>query len=62
MVWGYGAISYAMMSRTTLPPCGPVSRTSKPWYFTASFEASTPSKYSIVAWKSWTLTGFSTAE
>src|SRR4029078_13146593 len=34
----------AMMSRTTVPPCGPVRRTSNPWYLTASFAASIPSR------------------
>ena len=50
----------ARMSFTTSPEM-PVSRTSRPWNFTARRLWSTPSKRSIVAWKSWTLTGFSSA-
>ena len=45
----------------TTSPAMPVRRTSSPWNFTFSRLWSIPQSASIVAWRSWTLTGFSTA-
>lgn len=52
---------HAMISLIALPAM-PVRRTSRPWNFTLSRVCSMPSSRSAVAWKSWTSTGFSTAE
>ena len=56
-----GCSGHASSASTALPAM-PVSRTSSPWNLIESRVCSMPSSFSIVACRSWTSIGFSTAE